>query len=245
MRSLKITILAIVLVMITGTGFGLNWLRSRQKLGKPAILSTPIKGSVCVKIDLPENVLDFTSTNVPTSDVVLGYLPKDTSYAQRFYQGKDGFWANANIILMGTDRSSIHKADYCLAGQGLETVKKETVNIRIAAPFPYELPIAKWTVRRVEKLADGSTRESRALYAFWFVAEGEQTVSNDRRILWFYRDLLTRGVVQRWAYVSYLCPCPEGQEDAAFERIKSLIAASVPEFQLPPNSVQATAVAQH
>jgi hypothetical protein len=40
--------------------------------------------------------------------------------------------------------------------------------------------------------------------------------------------------LQRWAYVSYFAVYEPGQEDAAFERVKKLIMASVPEFQLAP-----------
>ena len=54
-------------------------------------------------------------------------------------------------------------------------------------------------------------------------------------VWWLTRDLLTRGVLQRWAYISYFAVCVPGQEDATFDRMKSLIAASVPEFQLPPD----------
>ena len=54
-----------------------------------------------MKIELPESVLDFTSTNVPEPEVVLGYLPKDTSFADRYYLAPDGFWVNVTIILMG------------------------------------------------------------------------------------------------------------------------------------------------
>jgi hypothetical protein len=53
---------------------------------------------------------------------------------------------------------------------------------------------------------------------------------------WLARDLLRTGVLQRWAYVSYFSFCAPGQEDAAFERMSKLIAASVPEYQLPPGN---------
>ena len=46
------------------------------------------------------------------------------------------------------------------------------------------------------------------------------------------KDLLTTGVMQRWAYVICFTVCPLGQEDAAYDRLKDFIAASVPEFQL-------------
>ena len=81
-----------------------------------------------MKIDLPARVLDFSSTNVPEPELVLGYLPKDTSYAERHYQSPDGFNVTGTVVLMGTDRTSIHNADYCLRGQGLNPDEKKIVN---------------------------------------------------------------------------------------------------------------------
>jgi hypothetical protein len=51
--------------------------------------------------------------------------------------------------------------------------------------------------------------------------------------------------LDRWAYISYFSVCEPGQEDAAFERMKKLIAISVPEFQLVPNSKTAALVSAH
>jgi hypothetical protein len=66
------------------------------------------------------------------------------------------------------------------------------------------------------------------------VADGEQTPDHLQFMKWLARDLLRTGVLQRWTYVSYFAYCVPGQEDATFEKMKSLIAHSVPEFQLPP-----------
>jgi hypothetical protein len=244
MKTLKIATAILVVALIAVTGFGLNWLRAHQRLGTPGIKAEPMPGTVVMNIELPEEVLGFTSSNVPQSKVVLGYLPEDTSYAQRFYWDTNGFWATANVILMGTDRSSIHKADYCLAGQGFQTVKKETVMITVPGPNPYEMPIAKWTIKQIYQAEDGSKRERWGIYSFWFVADGQQTVDNTERILWYYRDLLTKRVLQRWAYVSYQTYCHPGQEDAVFEPMKELIAASVPAFQVPLKTAAASVLAQ-
>jgi len=51
---------------------------------------------------------------------------------------------------------------------------------------------------------------------------------------WMARDVIRTGVLQRWAYVSYFAVCPPGAEEATFQRMKKLIVASVPEFQLTP-----------
>jgi hypothetical protein len=186
------------------------------------------------QIDLPEHVLDFTSTNVPESAVELGYFPKDTSYAHRIYQAPDGFGANVVVILMGTDRSSIHRPDYCLPGQGWAVGSKTVVNIPIGGEPAYALPVMKWIVRNSYQTPDGQKKEVSGVYVFWFVADHQQTTDSVQRLWWLARDLLRTGVLQRWAYVSYFSMCVPGQEEAAFERIKQLIAASVPEYQFPP-----------
>lgn len=236
-------ILIVALVLIAGTAGGLTWLGANKRLGRPGIKSESIPGSVVVKIDLPETVLDYTSTNLPQEKIVLDYLPKDTSFARRRYFAPDGVPIDANIILMGTDRTSIHKADYCLAGSGFTTERKETVLIPIGGPAPYELEVAKWTVNRVVE-EDGQKRNEHALYVFWFAADGESTPSYFQyrcQLMW---DMLRTATLQRWAYVSFAISCAPGQEQAAFERVAKLIAASVPEFQLPPGRTRNADVAK-
>jgi len=236
MKHQKWIILSVALVLILGTAGALTWLRANQKLGQPGIKAEAIPGSVVMKIDLPERVLDFTSTNVPESEVELGYFPEDTSYVRRFYQTPDGFGISATIILMGADRTSIHRPDYCLPGQGWSIVSKTAVNIPISGGLPYELPVMKWVIRNSIQTPAGQKQEVSGIYVFWFVADREQTTDNFQRMWWLARDLLRTGVLQRWAYVSYFSLCAPGQEDATFERMNKLIAASVTEYQLPPGN---------
>jgi hypothetical protein len=236
MKHQKWLILSVALVLIAGTAGALTWLRANQKLGRPGIKAEAIPGSVMMKINLPERVLDFTSTNVPEPQVVLGYLPPDTSYAERCYVRTNGEYPiYATVILMGADRTSIHKPDYCLPGQGWIIRDKAVVNIPVAGPPDYQLPVAKWIIGNSFQTADGRKQDVSGLYVFWLVADGEQTPDNYQRMWWMARDLLHTGVLQRWAYVSYFTVCAPGQEDATFEKIKNLIAHSVPEYQWPPD----------
>jgi len=237
MKSRKILIFIVVLALIGSAAGVLAWLKKSQKLGSPGIRAAAIPGTIRMSFDLPERVLDFTSKKEAEDQTVLDVLPKDTSYAQRLYTATNGFWANANIILMGMDRTSIHKPDFCLPGQGWRIDQKATVNISIPGTHPYQLRVAKWTITNTLKNADGQEQEVHGLYVFWFVARNEQTDSHWQRIWWLTRDLLTTGALQRWAYVSYFSAgfAPD-QEDAAFDQIKKIIVASVPEFQLPPKA---------
>jgi hypothetical protein len=244
MRNQKQLVLIVVLVLIAGAAGALVWLKSNRRLGAPAIKATPLPNTVMVKIDLPEQVLDFTSTNVPESDQVLGYLPKDTSFAEKYYQAPDGFGSYATVILMGTDRTSIHKADYCLAGQGFTQIGKATAEIPIGGLHPYSLQVARWTVSGTMDGPNGEKLQQHGLYVFWFVADTASTPSYQAYKLTLMWDVLRTGVLGRWAYVSYFTGCRPGEEDAVFERMSKLIAASVPEFQLPPRALRSTATAE-
>jgi len=236
----KWLILFVVLVLLAGTAGALTWLKTHQKLGKPGIITAPIPGSATMKIELPAQVLNFTSTNVPESEIELGYFPKDTSFEERYYLSPDDApGISATVILMGADRTSIHRPEYCLAGQGFSCDEKTVVDIPVRGPKPYPLPVAKWKVSRMIQQPDGQNVKLSGVYVFWFVADNEQTTGNVRFQCDLVRDLLLKGVLQRWAYISYFSACLPGQEDATFERMKGLIAASVPEFQLPPQSAGA------
>jgi Protein of unknown function (DUF3485) len=241
MKNPKPLIFVVVLVLVAGTAGALVWFNKNQKLGQPGILATPIPGSTKMNFDLPEYVLDFTSTNVPEDKTVTNMLPKDTSFAQRRYTTPDNFWVNANIVLMGADRTSIHRPEACLPGQGWHIDKKTPVNIPVGGAHPYQLPVMKWQITNFIRTPDGKKVEVCGLYVFWFVAKNEETTSHWQRLWWLTRDLLTTGTLQRWAYVSYFAACLPGQEDATFERMKELIAASVPQFQLPPETAITTA----
>jgi hypothetical protein len=235
MKNQKWLVLLIALGLMAGTIGALIWLKGRQKLGPPGIIAAPIPGSVVMKIDLPERVLDFTSTNVPEPEAVSAYLPKDTSFVERCYTLADGLPPiYATIVLMGWDRTSIHRAEYCLIGQGLAPEEKTVVDIPIEGKEPGRLSAAKWKVGGVFQERDGRKVKVSGVYVFWFVTDQEQTADYVRFQYCLVRNLLLTGQLQRWAYVSYFSICAPGQEDAAFERMKKLIAASVPAYQLPP-----------
>jgi hypothetical protein len=73
---------------------------------------------------------------------------------------------------------------------------------------------------------------------YWFVDANRYTPSHAQRMLWMAHDVLLTGELDRWAYIAFFSVCATGQEDATFERMKKLIAASVPEFQLVPKAAK-------
>ena len=228
----------VVLVLIGGTALLLSRMQSSQQLGRPGVRVVAESyfdenGNLVSTntVDLPERVLNFESKLLPVSTNVTAWLPKDTTYGSRFYQAPDGFSMTLNVVLMGSDRTSIHKPEYCLPGQGTSIDRKESRSISIREPHAYELPVACWTVSR-EFEEKGVRGRAQALYVFWFVADGQLTADHNQRMLWMTRDLVTTGILQRWAYVSCYSYSPPGQEAATFARMAELIGAAVPGFQL-------------
>ncbi len=239
MRIRKYIALVLALTMMLAGGGLLTWLHAHQKLGAPGVKTSPLADSKNLEVELPEKVLDYTSEKVPIDKLVLDFLPGDTSYGQRRYVAPDGSWTLMNAVLMGGDRTSIHKAQYCLQGQGWKLDPPPTVPTKIAIdlPSPYELPVVKVIGTR-EFVQDGQNVMLRGIYVYWYVADGALSADSSglERMWLMSRELLRTGVLQRWAYISYFSICMPGQEEATFERMKKLIAASVPQFQLTPAS---------
>jgi hypothetical protein len=233
MKNPKWTFMTVSLVLIAGTAAALAWLRVNQKLGAPGINAVAIPGQIQMNIHLPERVLDFTSTNIPEPEVVLGYLPADTSYAERLYYDPDGLRIQSTAILMGADRTSIHRPEYCLPGQGWNIDKKEIVTIPIDDHPPYQLQVARWNLSTSIQQPDGTKATAIAIYVFWYVARNDETPDHDKMLEHLTLNLFRTGDLQRWAYISYFAVCGPGQQDAAFGEIKRLILAQVPKFQLP------------
>jgi hypothetical protein len=179
-------------------------------------------------------VLDIDSTMLPVSKTVCDWLPKDTTFGQRLYRGSNGFAIHARTVLMGKDRTSIHKPQYCLTSQGWSISPEALTVIPIARPAPYELPVMKLTARQTFRTKDGREQNVAGVFIYWFVADKQLTAKHGELMWRIGRDLLRTGVLQRWAYVTYFSTCAPGQEEMTYARMREFIAASVPEFQLTP-----------
>lgn len=221
-------------------------LGASHKLGKPGLRvveePTYMTNGVVARqqsVSLPAEVAEFTSESVGVTPTEIDWLPGDTLFGRREYRAKDGFRALASVVLMGTDRTSIHKPQFCLDGQGWHIDTTETVSIPVQRPHPYDLRVMKLTSTKVFQDSSGQPIKARGLYIYWFVADNQLTPHHGERMWWMARDLIRTGVLQRWAYVSYFTICPPGLEDAAFARMTDLIAASVPEFQLAAGPMSA------
>jgi hypothetical protein len=237
-RQWKLGIVTLLLIGCAG-GF-LGYRQAHQKLGEPGVKTHNIPNSIRLDVELPETVLNYISESLPLDEITTNTLPQDTSFGQKVYILPDkSFAIQGRVVLMGTDRGSMHKPQFCLEGQGWHIETSSLEQVRIERPFPYELQVVK-LVASHEFVRDGQRGVQRGIYVYWFVADDalSASVTGTERMWLLAKKMLTTGVLQRWAYVSCFATCAPGQEEAAFERIRQFIAASVPEFQLYPRAPQ-------
>lgn len=239
MKPATLPLFASALLLIGLGAAGLHRLRTAVRLGTPGVKLTNLpvldeesRVARTNSVALPLRVHGHATTVNPIPRLELDYLPPDTSYARRTYVPKDGkHRIQASVVLMGTDRTSIHRPEYCLTGQGWNIRTRREASIPIPRPSPYALKVQRYDMT-YSGLAEGRPAQRSGIYVFWFVADGQLTASHLERQWWLIRDLLRHQVLQRWAYVAYFADCPPGEEDATYDAIASLIQESVPDFQL-------------
>lgn len=231
--------LGVVLAFIGGTAGYLKYLKGHQRLGQPGVKVGPVAvydpdGKVVGtnSVMLPEKVLDYESQPSPISHIVLGWLPKDTVYGQRIYKAADGFEMQMSVVLMGTDRTSIHKPQYCLTGAGWQITSTEGLTIPVTSPHAYDLPVMRLLSTHTRTFQETGKVKPRGIFVYWFVADDQITADHNQRMWWMARDMMQKGILQRWCYVTLFAVCLPGQEEAAYERMKGFVAAAVPTFQL-------------
>lgn len=246
MNRRLIVLSALALALIGGTAAFLSSYRGKHRLSEPGVRISRVpmlddQGNIARtnSIALPLSIPGWTATNTAITSIEGSYLPPDTLFGRRTYISADRtVQAMVSVVLMGTDRTSIHRPEACLPGQGLLISQNVLTNLPITVPKPYRLPVRRLdTTLQFEN--SGQVVSVRGVFLYWFVTEDGLTADHSERMWLMAKSLLFKGVLQRWAYVAVYAPCPPGEEDSTFHRLGELIAAGVPQFQttsaLPEN----------
>jgi len=252
MNGQRLAVLLVALGLIGGSAWALSRVKTWQKLGPPGVRVVPesIPGIESLpngtnrffvagtnSVSLPPRVLEFNSQVRPVDKVVYDWLPKDTTYGQRTYEAPDGFQVLNQVVLMGTDRTSMHQPQACLPGQGWHIESTEQFTLEMDRPRPYRLPVNQLILSPTWQRPGGKAEPRRGMFLYWYVTADDLT-ADARTGMWsLARHFLRTGELQRWAYVIYFTVCAPGQEQQSLERMRRLIRASVPEFQLFPPTV--------
>ncbi len=127
-------------------------------------------------------------------------LPRDTQMIKKRYdtalEEENVFVA---IVLSGRERSSIHRPQRCLIGQGNTIANSQVVTVELEDGGEVEVMVLD-TVRNI-RLEDGRELAYHGYYAYWFVGKGRETPHHLERMLWMASDRVFHNVSHKWAYL--------------------------------------------
>ncbi|MBL9209123.1 MAG: exosortase [Opitutaceae bacterium] len=184
-------------------------------------------------VELPAFIgTDWIGQRVEVTAVEREILPPDTGYSRRLYvnladRSRDVF---LSIVLSGRDRTSIHRPELCLVGQGwsIEGATRHAFrhpNGGAAGGFDATL----LRVRRERPSAQGRVVVPQ-LVAYWFVSGDTVTASHWGRFGLDAWNRVARARVDRWAYVLMQTDVVDG-EPAALARMQAVLDGTLPAFQ--------------
>jgi len=186
-------------------------------------------------VALPTSIgLDWAGQVAEVSPVERETLPADTGFSRRNYVSLLDRRQQVllSIVLSGRDRTSIHRPEICLVGQGWTI----TGQLRHAFTRPdTRAVLIPATVLRVEREYtgnDGRQVKVPGLFAYWFVGADKVVATNSARVAYTSFDRLRHFEAHRWAYVFAQTFAVDGEE-AALARIQSVLDGTVTTFQEP------------
>lgn len=156
-------------------------------------------------------------------------LPSDTRILKKYYKHPFLPEALASIVLSGASRTSIHRPQICLVGEGREIVGTKVITVPIAGRDTLNVTVLDMLTRQTD--ANGNWLEYPSYYAYWFVSPDRETPYHAERMFWMAYDRVFRGISHRWAYIAV-----SGARDAKGDYIKNasdFIAAIYPELRNP------------
>jgi exosortase len=190
-------------------------------------------------VALPNTLgIDWVGQDAQVSAVEREVLPPDTGYSRKNYVSlRDRRQAVfVSIVLSGRDRTSIHRPELCLVGQGWTITGRTTHEFAWNSATPgAKIPA---TILRIEReFTDdrGHKVKVPALLAYWFVGADRVVASHWERIFYTSFDRLRHLQSHRWAYVLFQTHALGG-EAAALARMQEVLNYTAPVFQAAPDN---------
>lgn len=137
-------------------------------------------------------------------------LPRDTGMVKMRYQNALNETVFVTVVLSGRERSSIHRPQRCLVGQGNSIVN--TRDIDVALDDRKDLDVKLLDMVRNINLRGGRTLVEKSYYAYWFVGRDRETSSHIQRMVWMAMDRILYNKAHRWAYIGIAGLRDEGDE---------------------------------
>lgn len=160
-----------------------------------------------VVMKLPETLAGLPGKEQDVSEAERIILPDDTEFAKMSYDNEGPLRLNAQIVLAGAEKRSIHRPEVCLPGQGWTIKSSET--LRVPMEGERNLDVTLLTIA-IPMRYGNEVRELTQLFCYWFVGYDTTTPSHLVRVAKTNLDVLLHNTNHRWAYVIVSAPVLEG-----------------------------------
>ena len=176
---------------------------------------------------------DWMGRRVEPAPIERAILPPDTGFSRKLYVNleKPGESVLLSIVLSGRDRTSIHRPELCLVGQGwtIDRASRHRFSYPGVAAAAFDATVL--SVHR--EVADGGGRRSvPEVVVYWFVGDDRVVATQLGRMLFDAWNRLTRGRAPRWAYV-FLQTGAEPGVETGVARIQGILDLALPAFEPP------------
>lgn len=180
---------------------------------------------------LPEFIgTEWIGQRIDVSPVEREVLPPDTGYSRRNYvsiqdRSRQVF---VSIVLSGKDRTSIHRPELCVVGQGWNIVEREERTLRLGPGR--ELPVTLLRIQRDLTDRAGERHTVSCWLAYWFVGREVEVPSHSAMIWRSSLDRLLHFRADRWAYVLAQAPFTAGEGEGV-RQIEEVLGAVWPQVR--------------
>ncbi|NCD35016.1 MAG: exosortase-associated EpsI family protein [Spartobacteria bacterium] len=164
------------------------------------------------------------------SPVEYSILPKDTYITRKLYKNAvtgDGLFVA--LVMSGADRSSIHRPQLCLVGQGNEILGQHVEEV----PMTGRDDLGVMVIDMMRPYARNSKQQGKypSFYAYWFVGKDRETPYHVERMFWMAYDRIVKNVSHRWSYISI---SGSGKYAAKKETVDAFVADFYPQITRDP-----------
>jgi len=158
-------------------------------------------------------------------------LPADTGFSRKTYValGDPAKRVFLSLVLSGRDRTSIHRPELCLVGQGWTILGRGEHAFRFSPTARETFSASVLRVRREVPTPRGAVVVPQ-LVAYWFVCGDRVVATHWQRFAVDAWNRVLHARADRWAYVLVQTDATDG-EPAALARMQAVLDATLPAFQ--------------
>jgi exosortase len=177
--------------------------------------------------------MEWIGRRAEVSAIEREVLPPDTGFSRKDYVAISDSTQRVflSVVLSGRDRTSIHRPELCLVGQGW------TINASGGHRFSYpgnparDFPATVLHVQREVRTSRGTVTVPQ-LVVYWFIGGDTVVASHWERLAVDAWNRVAHARADRWAYVLMQTDARDG-EAAALGRMQAVLNLTLPAFTEP------------